>query len=90
MTSEFGYLKPKIITSGTTVFSTRTNGVVESVFNVVKRERIRGGVHRSSDRARQNMFDFIEMFCTSTPKHVKTGMLSPAASGQVHRDIWEV
>jgi hypothetical protein len=42
--------------------------------------------------ARQDMFDYIEMFCTPTRKHVRNGMLSPVATGQVHRDahkIWK-
>jgi hypothetical protein len=36
------------------------------------------------------MFDYIEMFCNPKRKHIRNGMLSPAATGQVHRDAWEI
>jgi putative transposase len=38
------------------------NAVAESFFNLLKRERIRRRVYRSRDEARQDVFDFIEMF----------------------------
>jgi putative transposase len=38
------------------------NAVAESFFNLLKRERIRRKVYRSRNEARQDVFDYIEMF----------------------------
>jgi DNA ligase 1 len=43
----------------------------------LKRERIRRRVYRSRDEARQDVFDYIEMFSNPKRKHVRNGMLSP-------------
>ncbi|NTH68898.1 IS3 family transposase, partial [Agrobacterium rhizogenes] len=40
-------------------------------------ERIRRKVYRSRDEARQDVFDYIEMFYNPKRKHVGNGMLSP-------------
>nr|CAD6597350.1 DDE domain-containing protein [Rhizobium sp. TCK] len=53
------------------------NAVAESFFNLLKRERIRRRVYRSPDEARQDVFDYIEMFYNPKRKHVRNGMLSP-------------
>ncbi|MGQ3279377.1 MAG: IS3 family transposase, partial [Shinella sp.] len=53
------------------------NAVAESFFNLLKRERIRRKVYRSRDDARQDLFDYIEMFYNPKRKHVRNGMLSP-------------
>ena len=53
------------------------NAVAESFFNLLKRERIRRRVYRSRDEARQDVFDYIEMFYNEKRKHVRNGMLSP-------------
>ncbi len=53
------------------------NAVAESFFNLLKRERICRKAHRSRDKARQDVFDYIEMFYNSKRKHVRNGMLSP-------------
>lgn len=53
------------------------NAVVESFFNLLKRERIRRRSYRSRDEARQDVFDYIEMFYNPIRKHVRNGMLSP-------------
>ena len=53
------------------------NVVAESFFNLLKRERIRRRVYRSRDEARQDVFDYIEMFYNPKRKHVRNGMLSP-------------
>jgi putative transposase len=42
----------------------------------LKRERIRRKVYRSRDDARQDVFDYIEMFYNPKRKHVRNGMLS--------------
>lgn len=53
------------------------NAVVERFFNLLKRERIRRRVYRSRDEARQDVFDYIEMFYNPKRKHVRNGMMSP-------------
>lgn len=53
------------------------NAVVESFFNLLKRERIRRRTYRSRDEARQDVFDYIKMFYNPIRKHVRNGMLSP-------------
>ena len=53
------------------------NAVVESFFNLLKRERIRRKTYKSRVEARQDVFDYIEMFYNPKRKHVRNGMLSP-------------
>lgn len=53
------------------------NAVAESFFNLLKRERIRRKGYRSRDEARQDVFDYIEMFYNPKRKHVRNGMMSP-------------
>jgi putative transposase len=53
------------------------NAVVESFFNLPKRERIRRKVYKTRDEARQDIFDYIEMFYNLKRKHVRNGMRSP-------------
>ena len=53
------------------------NAVVESLFNLLKREQIGRWVYKTREEARQDIFDYIEMFYNSKRKHVRNGMLSP-------------
>ena len=53
------------------------NAVAESFFNLLKRERIRRRVYRSRDEARQDVFDYIEMFYNPIRRHGSAGDLSP-------------
>ncbi|MCZ4292291.1 IS3 family transposase [Hoeflea alexandrii] len=53
------------------------NAVAESFFNLLKRERIRRRTYRTRQEARQDVFDYIEMFYNPKRKHVRNGMLSP-------------
>ena len=53
------------------------NAVVESVFNLLKRKRIRRRTYHSREGARQDVFDYIEMFYNPIRKHVSNGMLPP-------------
>eukprot|EP01035_Chromulina_nebulosa_P025655 gene25655-33502_t len=53
------------------------NAVAESFFNLLKRERIRRRVYRSREEARQDVFDYIEMFYNPKRKHVRNDMQSP-------------
>lgn len=54
------------------------NAVAESFFNLLKRERIRRRTYRTREEARQDVFDYIEMFYNPMRKHARNGMLSPA------------
>ena len=51
------------------------NAVAESFFSSLKRERIRRWTYKTRDEARQDVFDYIEMFVR---KQVRNRMLSPA------------
>ena len=53
------------------------NGLPESFFQLLKRERIRRRTYQTRDAARQDVFDYIEMFYNPTRKHTNNGMLSP-------------
>jgi putative transposase len=53
------------------------NAVAESFFQLLKRERIRRRTYQTRDAARQDVFDYIEMFYNPTRKHTNNGMLSP-------------
>ncbi|WP_156350692.1 IS3 family transposase [Sphingomonas sp. Leaf20] len=53
------------------------NAVAESFFSSLKRERIRRRTYKTRDEARQDVFDYIEMFYNPVRKHVRNGMLSP-------------
>lgn len=53
------------------------NAVAESFFNLLKRERIRRKTYKTRAEARQDVFDYIEMFYNPTRKHARNGMLSP-------------
>lgn len=54
------------------------NAVVESFFSSLKRERIRRRTYKTREEARQDVFDYIEMFYNPVRKQVRNGMLSPA------------
>lgn len=53
------------------------NAVAENFFNLLKRERIRRRRYKTREQARQDIFDYIEMFYNPKRKHVRNGMLSP-------------
>jgi len=53
------------------------NAVAESFFNLLKRERIRRRTYKNREDARQDVFDYIEMFYNPKRKHARNGMLSP-------------
>ena len=53
------------------------NAVAESFFNLLKRERIRRKTYGTREDARQDVFDYIEMFYNPQRKHVRNGILSP-------------
>jgi putative transposase len=53
------------------------NAVAESFFHLLKTERIRRKTYSTRIEARQDVFDYIEMFYYPKRKHGKNGMLSP-------------
>ncbi len=53
------------------------NAVAESFFQLLKRERIRRRTYPTRKNARQDVFEYIEMFYNPKRKHTKNGMLSP-------------
>lgn len=53
------------------------NAVAESFFQLLKRERIRRRTYLTREAARQDVFDYIEMFYNPKRKHTNNGMLSP-------------
>jgi putative transposase len=53
------------------------NAVVESFFNLLRRERIQRRKYKTREEARQDVFDDIEFFYNPQRKHVRNGMLSP-------------
>ncbi len=53
------------------------NTVAESFFSSLTRERIRRRTYKTREEARQDVFDYIEMFYNPIRKHVRNGMLSP-------------
>ena len=61
------------------------NAVAESFFNLLKRERIRRRTYRTRDEARQDVFDYIEMFYNPARKHVRNGMCRPSSSSDATR-----
>ncbi|WP_080504548.1 IS3 family transposase [Granulibacter bethesdensis] len=55
------------------------NAVAESFFSSLKRERIRRRTYKTREEARQDVFDYVEMFYNPVRKQVRNGMLSPVA-----------
>jgi len=53
------------------------NAVAESFFHLLKRERIRRRTYPNREAARQDIFEYIEMFYNPRRKHTSNGMLSP-------------
>ena len=52
------------------------NAVAESFFQLLKRERIRRRTYITRDAARQDVFDYLEMFYNPTRKPTNNGVLS--------------
>ena len=53
------------------------NAVTESVFHLLKTERLRGKTYKTRFEARQDVFDYIELFYNPKRRHANNGMLSP-------------
>ncbi len=61
------------------------NAVAESFFQLLKRERIRRKTYATRDDARQDVFEYIEMFYNPQRKHTNNGMLSPVEFERQHK-----
>lgn len=55
------------------------NAVAESFFHLLKTERIRRRIYKAREDARQDIFDYIELFYNPKRKHGNNLMLSPVA-----------
>ena len=53
------------------------NAVAESFFHLLKTERIRRKIYKTRKDARQDVFDYIELFYNPKRRHANNGMLSP-------------
>ena len=53
------------------------NAVAESFFQLLKRERIRRKTYATREEARQDVFDYIEMFYNPKRRHSVSQRLSP-------------
>ena len=53
------------------------NAVPECFFSSLKRERIRRRTYKTREEARQDVFDYVEMFYNPVRKQVRNGMPSP-------------
>ena len=53
------------------------NAVVDSFFNLLKRERIRRRTYKTWVEVRRDVFDYIKMFYNPMYKHVRNGMRLP-------------
>lgn len=55
------------------------NAVAESFFQLLKRERIRKKISLTREKARSDIFDYIEMFYNSKRQHGHVNGMSPLA-----------
>lgn len=53
------------------------NAVVESFFQLLKRERVKRKIYTTRDEARSDIFNYIELFYNSKRKHGSNNLLSP-------------
>jgi putative transposase len=53
------------------------NAVAESFFQLLKRERVKRQTYPTRKAARQDIFDYIEMFYNTVRRHSTIGCLSP-------------
>ncbi len=54
------------------------NAVAQSFFQLLKRERIKRRVYKTRAEAKQDIFNYIEMFYNSKRRHSNNQQLSPA------------
>lgn len=61
------------------------NAVAESFFQLLKRERIRRNIYPTRNKARNDIFDYIELFYNVRRRHGFTGQHSPVEYEQRYR-----
>ena len=61
------------------------NAVAESFFQLLKRERVRRKTYPTRETARQDVFEYIEMFYNPKRKHTNNGMLSLVEFERQHK-----
>jgi putative transposase len=64
--------------------SCHDNAVAESFFQLLKRERIKRKIYKTRDDARQDVFDYIEMFYNPVRRHGYADDLSPVEFERRH------
>jgi putative transposase len=62
------------------------NAVVESFFQLLKRERIKRRIYTTHEEARADVFDYIKMFYNSKRRHGSSGGLSPVEFEKRHAE----
>jgi putative transposase len=60
------------------------NAVAESFFQLLKRERVKRRIYATRDDARQDIFDYIEMFYNPKRRHGYNGNISPTKYEEQH------
>ena len=53
------------------------NAVAESLFQLLKRERIKKKIYGTREEARSDIFDYIEMFYNSKRRHGSSDQMPP-------------
>jgi putative transposase len=53
------------------------NAVAKSVFQLLKRERVKRCIYATREDARMDLFNYIEMFYNLKRQHASNGRLSP-------------
>ena len=53
------------------------NAVAESFFQLLKRERVRRKIYLTRNLAKQDVFDYIEMFYNPKRRHIVSAGMSP-------------
>jgi len=66
-------LKPSMSRCG----NCHDNAVAESFFSLLKNERVKRKIFKGRETARQDIFDYIEMFYNPVRRHGNNGGLSP-------------
>ena len=61
------------------------NAVAESFFSSLKKERIRNHVFHTGDKARADIFDYIEVFYNRARRHSHLNGMTPEAFEEVWR-----
>ena len=53
------------------------NTIAESFFQLLKRKRVRCKIYKTRKEAKEDIFNYIEMFYNATHKHGANGLLPP-------------